>query len=52
MCNKAHAAGRGDVVIEHVRAMTGAWTPEVARDTYGDSGTPRVTVRAAKPWRS
>ncbi|MEU8489519.1 cytochrome P450 [Streptomyces sp. NPDC048641] len=36
MFNKAHIATRGDVMIDHVRAATGTWTPGVARETYDD----------------
>ncbi|WP_432166890.1 cytochrome P450 [Streptomyces sp. bgisy031] len=36
MFNRAHIATRGDVMIDHVRTATAAWTPGVARDTYAD----------------
>ncbi|MHA5047802.1 cytochrome P450 [Streptomyces sp. SD15] len=36
MFNKAHIATRGDVMIEHVRAATAAWTPGTPRETYED----------------
>ncbi|AVH54998.1 MULTISPECIES: cytochrome P450 [Streptomyces] len=36
MFNKAHIATRGDVMIDHVRTATYAWTPGVARETYED----------------
>ncbi|MFD0510550.1 cytochrome P450 [Streptomyces aureus] len=36
MFNKAHIATRGDGMIDHVRTVTGAWTPGVARETYDD----------------
>ncbi|MFE7012661.1 cytochrome P450 [Streptomyces sp. NPDC057651] len=36
MFNKAHIATRGDVMIDHVRTVTGAWTPGVTRETHAD----------------
>jgi len=44
MFNKAHIAGRGDAMIDQVRAMVGAWPEAAWRDVYEDMN--EVTLAA------